>query len=72
MKDGEIAVVVGRVMGVKPLALAFYDQASSLTGDYTHSPDLPSIEQTVRDGGIGVDSPVAQEGPVAADFLKSF
>ena len=33
---------------------------------------LPSIEQTIGDGGIGVDSAVAEEGPVAADVFERF
>src|SRR5882672_7584258 len=31
---------------------------------------LPSIEQTIGDGGVGVDAAVAEEWPVAADVFE--
>ena len=33
-------------------------------------PILPSIEQTIGNRGVGVDSAVAEEGPVAADVFE--
>jgi hypothetical protein len=35
-------------------------------------PILTSIEQAIGDWGVGVDSAVAEEGPVAADVFEGF
>jgi hypothetical protein len=45
-------------VGVNRQAIALIDLVS------------PAIEQTIGDRGVGVDSAVAEEGPVAADVLE--
>src|SRR5690349_21501600 len=35
-------------------------------------PRLTWVQKPVGDGGVGIDSAVAEEGPVAADFFEGF